>query len=192
MIKCQQCRDKDVELLTRWERFKAWSFEKINHIFFADDFDDLKQQKYTQGFSDGTIDGGKWERSKMEREQLLYTTEKKPLTEDEIETKLSELLTGVDFNDVISTDKAKGIVYLGKDRANPARLNNLKAEAEFLAQSDLWKLLNETPKELAQKEMFVHADSIEGMRKGRAVIFLMSQQNNIIELLKGVTVVDKQ
>lgn len=75
MIKCQQCRDKDVELLTTWERFRNWLFYKVNYTFFADDFEDLKSQKYTQGFSDGATDGAKWERSRQEMEQKLYGKE---------------------------------------------------------------------------------------------------------------------
>lgn len=57
MHKCQQCREKDIELLTRWERFKNWLFYKVNYIFFADDFTDLKDQTYTQGFADGNVAG---------------------------------------------------------------------------------------------------------------------------------------
>lgn len=72
MRKCQSCRDKDVELLTRYERFKNWLFYKVNYIFFADDFEDLRSQKYTQGFSDGSVDGAKWERVKLEREAKRY------------------------------------------------------------------------------------------------------------------------
>ncbi len=59
MIKCQQCRDKDVELLTRWERIRNWLFYKVNYTLFADDFEDLRTQKYTQGFSDGNVTGYK-------------------------------------------------------------------------------------------------------------------------------------
>jgi hypothetical protein len=57
MIRCQQCRAKDVELLTHWERLKNALFYKLNEVFFADDFEDLKSQKYTQGYSDGNTDG---------------------------------------------------------------------------------------------------------------------------------------
>lgn len=49
MIKCQQCRANDVELLSSWERFKNWLFYKL----FPEDIADLSQNKYTQGISDG-------------------------------------------------------------------------------------------------------------------------------------------
>ncbi len=54
-MKCQQCRDKDIELLTKWERFKNWLFYKL----FPEDIADLSQNKYTQGFSDGWTAGAK-------------------------------------------------------------------------------------------------------------------------------------
>ncbi len=57
MIKCQQCREKDVELLSLSERLKNALFYKLNEIFFADDLDDLKTQKYTQGYAEGNVDG---------------------------------------------------------------------------------------------------------------------------------------
>lgn len=76
MRKCHKCKDKDIELLTRWERFVGWLFYKVNEILFTDDFKDLQNQKYTQGFSDGTVDAAKWERLKMERDRIRYEANK--------------------------------------------------------------------------------------------------------------------
>ena len=76
MIKCQQCREKDVELLTTWERFRNWLFYRVNYIFFSDDFEDLRTQKYTQGYSDGNLDGFKQGRAehKISSLQELFPT----------------------------------------------------------------------------------------------------------------------
>lgn len=71
MIKCQSCRDKDVELLTLFERVKNVLFYKLNEIFFADDLEDLKTQKYTQGYSDGNVDG--FRQSQYKREMTPIT-----------------------------------------------------------------------------------------------------------------------
>lgn len=100
--------------------------------------------------------------------------------------KVSNLLSNVDFNKVISADKTKGFVYIGGDKADPARLNNLKAEADFLMESDIWKLLYETPKELAQRTMFIYSESLDDMKKGKSILFTLSQQQNIINLLRNV------
>ncbi len=58
-MKCTTCRAKDIELLTRYERFKNWLFYKL----FPEDIIDLSQNKYTQGFSDGVTRGRDFERT---------------------------------------------------------------------------------------------------------------------------------
>ncbi len=55
MTKCNQCRKNDAELLTRWERFTNWMFYRL----FPKDIADLSQDKFTQGFTDGYIEGQK-------------------------------------------------------------------------------------------------------------------------------------
>lgn len=65
MSKCRYCRSKDRELLTRWERLRNWLFLRINHTFFPEDYEDLIADKYTQGYSDGNLDG--FERATQER-----------------------------------------------------------------------------------------------------------------------------
>ena len=71
-MKCQSCRDKDAELLTIWERMRNWLFLRFNHIFFLQDFDDLRSDKYTQGYSDGYIVGTEQEHKNQERLNNLY------------------------------------------------------------------------------------------------------------------------
>lgn len=56
-MKCHSCREKDAELTTLWERIRNWLFERTNHVLFPQDFDDLKNDRYTQGFSDGNVQG---------------------------------------------------------------------------------------------------------------------------------------
>lgn len=57
-MKCNNCRQKDIELLTTWERLKDWLFYRL----FPKDIVDLSQNKYTQGFSDGFTKGRESER----------------------------------------------------------------------------------------------------------------------------------
>lgn len=97
---------------------------------------------------------------------------------------LAALLSIVDPSMVISVSKT-GLIHIGGKPADPARLGNLKAEAEFFIQSDLWKLLNQTMRELAQKAMFVAGDSIEDMRKGRSMLYLLDSQQRNIDLLRS-------
>jgi hypothetical protein len=60
-MKCHVCRDREAELTTWWERLRNWKFRKLNSILFTQDFEDLKSEKYTQGYSDGYTDGAEKE-----------------------------------------------------------------------------------------------------------------------------------
>lgn len=71
-MKCQSCREKDAELFTRWEKIRNWFFTRASHIFFPQDFDDLKTDIYTQGFSDGYVEGTEKERKFQERINKRY------------------------------------------------------------------------------------------------------------------------
>jgi len=96
--------------------------------------------------------------------------------------KLNDLLSVVDMNAVVTLNKQAGAIYVGGERVDEGRLGNLKAEADFFAQSDLWKLIYESPKELAQRAMFVAGESLTDMQKGRAMLYTLSSQKNIIDI----------
>ena len=71
-MKCTNCRNKDIELLTTWERLKDWLF----HRLFPQDIIDLSQNKYTQGFSDGYAKGRETERKSVkDMVKKLYNIE---------------------------------------------------------------------------------------------------------------------
>ncbi len=72
MAKCQTCRENDAELLTTWERLRNWKFRKLNYIFFTQDFEDLKSEKYTQGYSDGYIAGTEKQRAFEKEQRAIY------------------------------------------------------------------------------------------------------------------------
>lgn len=98
--------------------------------------------------------------------------------------KLGDLLSPVDLQKIVTLDKTNKICYIGAERADEGRLANLKAEAEFLTKSDLWGLLHETPKELAQRAMFVEG-GLENLQKGRSILYTLSTQQNIIEVFRS-------
>lgn len=105
--------------------------------------------------------------------------------EDLADEKVSGLLTTVDPKKIVSLDKRGGIVYIGGERADEGRLGNLKAEAEFFLNSDLWHLIYETPKELAQRAMFIDSESLDGLKKGRSILYTLSTQKNILDVFKS-------
>lgn len=96
--------------------------------------------------------------------------------------KINDLFSNVDLHKIITLDK-RGIILVGGEDVDASRLNNLRAEAEFLMQSDIWGLLIETPKELAQRSMFIQGDSIDDLRKGRSILYTLSAQRNILDTL---------
>ncbi len=99
--------------------------------------------------------------------------------------KLQNMLTGVDLTRVVTMTRT-GLIYIGGEKADEIRLQNLRAEAEALVQMEIWKLIHETPRELAQKQMFVSSETLDDVKKGKAVLFLLSQQDNIVEILRNV------
>ena len=104
--------------------------------------------------------------------------------EELAQQKLKELFTPVNMQNVVSLDRKGGIIYIGNERADDSRLANLHAEAEFFMESDLWRVINETAKQLAQIAMFTAGDSIDDMKKGRAILFTLSAQQNAVDIFK--------
>lgn len=100
-------------------------------------------------------------------------------------TKLANLLSAVDMTKIVTIDKQHGFVYLGGVKMEESALANFSQEAEIISSSALWQLLIETPKELAQRAMFVDGDNIDSMKKGRAILYCLSSQKNIIELFRN-------
>lgn len=100
-----------------------------------------------------------------------------------VEKELNKLLSVVDEKLVVSAHK--GVIYIGGEKADSARLANLKAEAQFFQESDLWKIVNETIKELAQRAMFVSGMTLEELQKGRSMLYLLDSQKRIVETFKA-------
>ena len=99
--------------------------------------------------------------------------------------KLNDLLSPVDLRMIVTMDKNKGIIFIGGEQVDDGRLSNLKSEAEMLLQTDLWKLLYETPKELASRAMFVSGETLADMQKGKSILYTLSTQNNIVQTFKN-------
>lgn len=101
-----------------------------------------------------------------------------------VSKELNKLLSVVDEKLILSITKS-GIINIGGQPADQTRLANLKAEADFLVESDIWKILNQSIRELAQRAMFVSGESLDDMKKGRSMLYLLDSQNRIVETLKS-------
>lgn len=153
---------------------KNWIFNK----FFKKEIDTLKAEAKRQGSIDA------FEKAVEDlKETNVYETDK--LATEIAEKKLNDLLSPVDLRKIVTLDKQRGIVFIGGEKAEDGRLSNLKSEAEFLLNSDIWALLSETPKELASRAMFVSGETLADLQKGKSILYMLSTQKNIIETLKG-------
>ena len=103
------------------------------------------------------------------------------------DAKLATMMSPVNWNQVVSFNEKQGAIYIGGNRADAAQLQNLKAEAEMLATSNLWGLLFETPNALAQNAMFKTGDDVDSFKKGRAMIYHLDSQKKIVEILRAYT-----
>jgi hypothetical protein len=117
------------------------------------------------------------------REEMIDETDKK--ANELMLKKLNDMLSNCDLRKVVSKD-TRGIVYIGGEIARDEQLLNLKSEAEYIISTNLWQLLYETPKTLAEKAMFVEGTDLEKqLAKGRTILYTLSTQNNIIEIFKS-------
>lgn len=99
--------------------------------------------------------------------------------------KLRDLLMPINMDMVVTLNRQRGLVYIGGELADDARLANLKSEAEFLLQSDLWKVIYESLNNIAQKTMFVSSEGLDDMKKGKSILFTLDTQKNMLETFKS-------
>lgn len=102
------------------------------------------------------------------------------------EKELAKLLSPIDWSKVVSVDKITKQVLIGGKAVDAGRLSNLKSEAELFLQSDLWHIMFETPKALAQEEMFVKGESLDSLQKGRSMLYTLDAMKNILMAFKPV------
>ena len=98
------------------------------------------------------------------------------------EKKVSEMMSIVDWRKVATFSERQGLIYIGGIKCEAPQILALKAEAEQLKASEIWKLLYETPNALAQKTMFETGGDVDAFLKGRAMIYHLDSQKKIIDL----------
>jgi len=99
--------------------------------------------------------------------------------------KLSVMMSPVDWKQVLTFNERQGLFYLGGQRLDQPQLLALKAEAEMLLASELWRVLFETPNALAQQAMFKTGEDTDAFKKGRAMIYHLDSQLRILTSLKS-------
>lgn len=107
------------------------------------------------------------------------------MADERAREKLVKLLTVVDEQAVVTFNERQGAIYIGGERADAARLQSLKAEAEYLLASDIWSIIKESPKQLAHRAMFLAGESLDDLRKGRAILYTLETQQKILDTFKS-------
>lgn len=129
---------------------------------------------------EGSIDAFEKAREDLEQMMVDNTDEKADKLANE---RLAALLTTVDEKLVVSMDSRSKALLIGGERPDDARLANLKSEALFLIESDLWKVIYETPKALAEQAMFKDDGKLETqLLKGRAILYTLATQKRIVDI----------
>ncbi len=106
--------------------------------------------------------------------------------EEKARQMLESLLSTIDERKIITFNDKEKSVYIGGVRATVEQLANLKQEAEAIVQFDLWNILNETPKKLAQNALFLDDGKSEIVHaKGRSMLYLIGTQNRILTTLRS-------
>lgn len=137
-------------------------------------WDFVKKEMYTRVYRDATKD------------VLETNTEDIEKRAKELSEKLlNDLLSPVDLTQIATVGERDRQLYIGGERADASKVQNLQAEANILLSSDLWKILYETPKELAQREMFVMGDNLDSMKKGRSILYTLATQKKVIDTIKS-------
>ncbi len=141
-----------------------------------------QQELYDAGVKAGI------ELEKTENLALIKRMEQRKLQEEDAEVKrrLNELLTIIDPQFIVTDDPLKGLIYINKQPVDTQRLLNLRAEAEFLANSELWKIIYETIKDNAQRTMFINSKTLDDLQKGKSMLYTLDLQRQIVELFKKV------
>ncbi len=106
---------------------------------------------------------------------------------DDLEVKkaLNDLLAPFDMTAIVTYDERTKRIFIGGVVVDEARLTSLRAEAEALSQFDLWKLIQETPKALAERAMFVNGETLEDLKKGRSILYTLATQKRIVDTFKN-------
>ncbi len=93
---------------------------------------------------------------------------------------LNDTLSPVDLTQIVRFDSQKKLLYIGGRVADEQEVHNLRSEAQMIVATNLWKMIHETPKELAQRALFVDSQSMDDIVKGKSILYCLSTQQNIV------------
>jgi len=141
---------------------------------FKSHMEERDRNLYTKAFCDARKD--------IEQSRIDDIEEK---SEEKAKEKLEKLLTVVDYRKVVMLDKKMGVVLINGERISESQLNNLRSEAEAIVNMEIWQLLVETPKALAQKAMFVEP-TVDNVHMGASILYTLDAQKKVLDTFRSV------
>ncbi len=113
-------------------------------------------------------------------------------TDKELEEKFSKLLVSVNPYEVFTSGGNGRTLYLNGKTIEENEIAELQSQVSFLKQSRLWSILNQTVRDQAMELMFTKSKTIEDLTFGKAMLFNLSIQNKIMELIEKRKLVDRK
>jgi hypothetical protein len=74
-------------------------------------------------------------------------------------------------------------LYINGNQLSSTEIQNLRAEAKLIKGLEIWKLLTKQAKASANQRMFEQSSDWEGMFFGKACLYIVNIQEEIIENL---------
>lgn len=110
-------------------------------------------------------------------------------------SKLCELNYAVDPEKVLTAmqdREGKAVqIKLGDRILNKTEIRNLQEQVRFYRESQLIQILQNTPKEMAQKTMFVKSETYDDMKSGKMLILAVDIQDKILKAIESFDIAKK-
>ena len=167
-------------LLTKL-RYKIWGKEIQKAMEMAE-----KAGRETSDYAHGS--------ELIEKEWELEAKHKAEV-ESLVNKRMAELNYSVNPDDVISAtqDRAGNTIEIrqGDKVLTKTEIRNLKSQVDFFRESQLYKLLMETPKDKAQQIMFQKSQTYDDMKSGKMLIFAIDILEKILQSIEKFDVKTK-
>lgn len=172
-MNCQSCRKERNEPLSYTDRFKAWV---LKHL--SEELTDTKAESYTQGFARGYEQGRKDQSDVYVQQQEFHRvfTERNAIPLD----------CQINLHDVIEARKdAQNIwrLYVGGKEIEDAELAELKAQATYLLNTRLWRILQESVKQKAIEKSVLQSKNWEEALAGKMLLHDVGLRNSMIDAI---------
>ena len=90
-----------------------------------------------------------------------------------------------DSSKILKYRKSSQILYLNGEQISDIETNSLIQEARFIEKTKLWEIMQNNLVEAARKTMFDKAKTTDDLFFGKAILYCLDIEKNIIETVKS-------